>query len=40
MQIIPESIVVTAGCYNKVYALVDDVTLEAGKKTAEMQIGR
>ncbi len=31
MQIIPESIVVTAGYYNKVYALVDDVTLEAGK---------
>ena len=31
MQIIPESIVVTAGYYNKVYALVDEVTLEAGK---------
>ena len=31
MQIIPESIVVTAGYYNKIYALVDDVTLEAGK---------
>ena len=31
MQIIPESIVVTAGYYNKVYALIDDVTLEAGK---------
>ncbi|MFM9318678.1 Cna B-type domain-containing protein [Streptococcus sp. ST16] len=31
MQIIPESIVVTAGYYNKLYALVDDVTLEAGK---------
>ena len=31
MQIIPESIVVTAGYYNKVYTLVDDVTLEAGK---------
>ncbi len=30
MQIIPESIVVTAGYYNKVYALVDGVTL-AGK---------